>query len=371
LDFAKSADFLYLEGMKFSALLILISFNTAALAQVQQKDYPSNRLRCNFFELEALKSADSLPLPFSRVELMDVRSDTSKYGFLRLLGRSAQFKYCFKDGATAQLTRFMNGYLVNNLDPDKTSYVLICLRRLWITRDDTSIADLVTKDRLRTMLKAEFYLCINNTFHPLFRIDTTLSREGHRGIRAAGMVEEALSAALDRLKNVDYIRAQNRSIQKEEIEKYYAGMYSIPVLNTRPAKGVYRTFEEFKQNRPSDTAFEIKFEPLADHLYVKDKNGNQYLERNVWGICDGENVFIKVQANFYQLFRQQNTWEFYGVKWKQMMLARPGGDFSSYGAISPGTALLAMALTEVLANTKVNTGKMFAYQVDIETGKVF
>ena len=171
--------------MKFSALLILISFNITALAQVQQKDYPSNRLRCQTFELEAVAGTDSLLLPFSRVELMDVRSDTSKYGFFKPPGSSEQFKYCFKGGATAQLTQFMNAYLSKNLESGKDGYVLMCLRRLWITRDDTSTADRVIKDRIRTMLKAEFYLYSNKAFHPLFRFDTTVSKEGNRRIRAS------------------------------------------------------------------------------------------------------------------------------------------------------------------------------------------
>jgi hypothetical protein len=48
--------------MKFSTLLILVAFCSTALAQVQEKDHPSNRLRCQEFALEFIKSKDSLSL---------------------------------------------------------------------------------------------------------------------------------------------------------------------------------------------------------------------------------------------------------------------------------------------------------------------
>lgn len=360
--------------MKLSVLLILISFNTAALAQVKEKNFPSNWLRCQHFELEARTGTDSLPLPFSGIRLMDVRSDTSKYGFFRPPGVSEQFKYCFKNGTNAQLTGFMNSYLVNNLDTNNTAYVLMCLRRLWITRDDTiHIKQGIKKNRAQTLFKADFYLYSNNTFQPLFRIDTTISRESLKRVYALGMVEEALQAALERLKTVDYARANARNITEAEIRDYYKRMNNVPVLTSRPAKGVYRTFAEFRQNQPSDTSFEIKFEALADHLYVKDKNGNEYLERNVWGICDGQTLFIKLQSNFYQLFRHQNTWEFYGIKRQEMALGggRPAYGNPAYSAPSPQAGLLAMGLVDLLDNARINFRTITVYQVDMETGKIF
>ena len=97
---------------------------------------------------------------------------------------------------------------------------------------------------------------------------------------------------------MDYDRAANaRSISMDDIRNYYARLTDIPALNAgMPAKGVYRSFAEFRQNKPSDTAFEIKFEALADHLYVKDKNGNLTLERKVWGVSDGKNAYIRVNV---------------------------------------------------------------------------
>jgi hypothetical protein len=357
--------------MKLSVLLTLILFNITCLAQVKEKDFPSNRVRCQSFELDIRSGKDSVPLPFSRIQLMDVRSDTSKYGYFRSPMDPEQYKFCFKNGASNQLTNFVNGYLTHNLSSTSTDYVLMCLKRFWITKDDTTLVKQgLTRNRVRALLKAEFYLYSNNAFHPLFRCDTMVVRESTKRVPYAGLAEELLSAALERLKNMDYERAANaRSITKEEIEQYYGRLHDLPSLTANSiAKGVFRTFEEFKQNRPSDTAFELKFELLADQLYVKDKNGALQFERKVWGICDGQNVFIWLDNNFYQLFRHQNTWEFYGIHRQQRQLVSSRGPAPSG---NPAAALITMGIMEILSTAKYNERKINVYQVDMETGKVF
>lgn len=360
--------------MKFSVLLILFAVNLTSLAQVKPQDFPSNKLRCQHFALESRLSSDSLPLPFSHIQLVDVRSDTSKYGFFYPPGVSEQFKYCFKRGATADIGRFINSYLSKNLTSSSSDHVMMYLRQLWITRDDTGFATRGTINRARLLLKADFFLFSNNTFHPVFRFDTVVVRESFTRVYALGMIEEALAGALDRLKTADYARAALRNLAKEQVDEYYARLHTTPIMNAeRPAKGVYRTFEEFRQNRPSDTAFEVRFEALVDHLYIKDKNGNVYLERNVWGICDGQRLFIKINSNFFQLFRQQNAWEFYGVKLQEMMLGsqQPGMRSSALSAPTPGTALAAAGLFDLMSNARINFRTLTAYQIDPETGKPF
>lgn len=358
--------------MKFSVLLILVSLSSTALAQVPEKDYPSNRLRCQLFQLEPHSSTDSLRLPFSRIRLLDVRADTSKYGYFRTGMDPAQYKYCFRGGASYELTRFMNTSLAPNLDSTNPGQVLMCLRRLWITRNDTTLKkEGITKNKVSALLKAEFYLYSNNAYHPLFRIDTAVWRESQKKVNAEGLVEEALGITLERLKKIDYVRAASaRTITQEQLDEYYAQAYNIPAL-TAPQipKGVYKTFAEFKTGQPSDTSFEIKFEALSDHLYLRDKSGYQYLERNVWGISDGKNVFIKLNDNFYQLFRQQSTWELYAINRTEKFKSIMPGPLAR--AAMPQTAFITLGVLDVLNMANFSARKINAYQLDMETGKIF
>jgi len=358
--------------MKLSVLFTLIFFSFQLHAQViKEKDYPNNRLSCHYIELEAAPGLDSIALPFSHVQIMDLRPDTSKYGYFRHPQSFKQFKYCFKNGVRTEVTEFANTYLANNTSASKQDYVLMCLRRLWVTRDDTIVVQKAAfVNRIKILLKADFYLHSNNSFHPLYRIDTILARESLRRVNADGLVEEALSAALQKLKKMDYEHAANaRSITEADIKAYYERLNNIPALTANKiAKGVYRSFEEFKQNRPSDTAFEIKFESLADHLYVKDKNGNQYLDRKVWGVSDGETVYIRLNENFFPLFRHQNTWELYTVKVQEFRMDPASA--SRYSS-SPGAALLSAAVAAAINNAEFSSKKLIAYQLDLDTGKIF
>jgi hypothetical protein len=74
------------------------------------------------------------------------------------------------------------------------------------------------------------------------------------------------------------------------------------------------TFDEFKNNAPSEKNFELKKGKAADVLYIRRQNGNEFPERNVWGYCDGKNSFIKSANNFFLLQLRGNAFYIYGAK---------------------------------------------------------
>lgn len=79
-----------------------------------------------------------------------------------------------------------------------------------------------------------------------------------------------------------------------------------PVLITeasRLKKGLYKTFEEFQTNNPSEegdllikdrsTAAQIYLLANRNELILRDASGQEHKVKKYWGFCDGKNIYIK------------------------------------------------------------------------------
>ncbi|MFY0253035.1 hypothetical protein ACDQ55_03685 [Chitinophaga sp. 30R24] len=77
----------------------------------------------------------------------------------------------------------------------------------------------------------------------------------------------------------------------------------VPILETQQLKkGLYRTFEEFQTNNPSEQGdLIIKNRSLAAQTYLlahpnelifRDESGQEHKVKNFWGYCDGKNIYI-------------------------------------------------------------------------------
>lgn len=73
----------------------------------------------------------------------------------------------------------------------------------------------------------------------------------------------------------------------------------LPIMSNTRVKGAYGNFGEFKQNQPS---LKLEFNMVPKNVYgngkeysyylIKDQNKKDIKFKNVWGLCDGENVYI-------------------------------------------------------------------------------
>ncbi|MEI3799514.1 MULTISPECIES: hypothetical protein [Chitinophaga] len=68
-------------------------------------------------------------------------------------------------------------------------------------------------------------------------------------------------------------------------------------------KGLYKTFEEFQSNNPSEegdlviknrsSAAQIYLLANRNELVLRDGAGQEHKLKNYWGFCDGKNIYIK------------------------------------------------------------------------------
>ncbi|NML36187.1 hypothetical protein HHL17_03155 [Chitinophaga sp. G-6-1-13] len=90
-------------------------------------------------------------------------------------------------------------------------------------------------------------------------------------------------------------------------------------------KGLYKSFQEFQQNSPSEsgdlliksrsTAAQIYLLASRNELVLRDAAGQEQKVKNYWGFCDGTNIYIKDNGlNRIQATGYYCTYELQGVQ---------------------------------------------------------
>jgi hypothetical protein len=83
-----------------------------------------------------------------------------------------------------------------------------------------------------------------------------------------------------------------------------AGQQAVLITDARhPKKGLYKSFEEFQANSPSEegdlviknrsSAAQIYLLANRNELILRDGAGQEHKVKNYWGFCDGTNIYIK------------------------------------------------------------------------------
>jgi len=141
-----------------------------------------------------------------------------------------------------------------------------------------------------------------------------------------------------------------------------SGSYAIVEVDT-PARGVYRSFEEFRDNKPSITDFEVRERnhPTARKwgaagLQPCHADGTLTpFEDSLWGFSDGGKIYIKQGREYFELTRRGSTWTFYGYR----------------TAGTGNTQNVARRTAFGMASNSGNSHTATLNQVDLNTGQVY
>jgi len=352
-------------------LLPAFSFSQTKLTDA---DAPGVKYSCLPIRFSKKINAPDLKLPVTNLELIDARADTSKMGFFYSMSGLKMMKLCFTNGINNETGSFLNNYLQKNFTQSSQSLVL-SIRKLWVGKYDTLIMDKRTATIQVAFCKVEFYLKESECYYPLYRFDSSIIFKTNLSEALFGTVEDLLMASLRRALIFDYSKIRPSScISKNSIDSFNSYRQSFPVSNTvQPAKGVYLKFEQFKNNTPAFTDFELKLGAASDQIYVKGKNGNDSLITNAWGYCEGERSFCRIGYNYFPLFKCGKNFDLYGPK--DFIVQNPFTaiyrPYLWYNA-NPATAgLVTLAAAELLSMIKTTSVKLKPLQLDMESGKLF
>jgi hypothetical protein len=265
--------------------------------------------------------------PFlEKIEVVDVRSDTTCIGFRNRNTEKNNQILQFTNGLKAEFESFLAKTSIFAGDPKAYGAVLV-VRDYWINEFevDENDKDKFTENRggwynaRKTALRATFdiYLVKDDACYVAYRFDTLATAFLNIKEFSEAYLETILCNSLLRLQtlNPQTHIVNKRKFTRNELHAYYAGRWNKPIItDVVPESGVYRNFTEFLNNKPSVTNFVVRKDKLVDVLYVPTGNAEMTPARDVWGYCDGKNIFIKSGENYYPLVKVQNGFYFLGSK---------------------------------------------------------
>jgi len=264
-------------------------------------------------------SASRFASLFHHFEIWDVRPDTSRIGVMSDRTKAAgsyNRQLVFARPASEEITTYLDARFAH---PGEAYTALVVLRTLWLSDANNVLEELVRNpekfnEKSKIRLKAEIYAEKDGEYIPLYRFDslqiTVRNTHTLMGKDLSGMLEQLADSATLVLAQKG---GEGRKISRAAILEFNQSRFDLSTgKDNSLSKGVYRSFEEFKNNTPAAIEGEIKKEKGNNFLYLKETDGHLYYTHSVWGYCDGKNVYIMNNGTLEPAWREGNAWYFFG-----------------------------------------------------------
>ena len=384
-------------------IVLLLFFNFCLLtAQTQTaKSYKKEDFDVRHFRVKKI----SIAAPESLLEIknmhgmavLDLRADTSTVGFMQKkivdpipgLFNSAEIQteqrvnkkptfISLREGLQRETLQFMQ-HSINFQDDTSLPGILMVIKKLWLSDElnlnyhiyaDSRFAGPASLDVWTSGIDVtiEFYLHDGNSYYPMYRYDSVISKALTISEYGSQYIALAFQLAMHKLTQMDTrvpVIMNKTKFSLAQIKLHIQNDYNVPALqDTAFRQGVYMSFNEFKNNNPSKADFELKRDRLADIVYIKQQDGTDYVARNIWGYCDGKNVYVASADNFFLLQRIANAFYIFGAKNPKRNESRNSASAGSYNG-APG------APTPYQYNSVRTAIQLEPFQLDWSTGKLY
>jgi len=262
---------------------------------------------------------DQKRLPFQpelkTITVLDLRSDTSRIGLIDD-GKHKQQEMVFHVPVAKQLSDYLNaGYT----HPKGTHELLVVVKDLWISQSGVQEHRVFEQENWDIAFRFEAYLKDSGRYFALTYLDTVLSVAG---LSSSAMAERdipwLISEFMDKIavRDLDVDVIVKRPITWNQIDSFCRARfdYAIDTAATL-VKGVYANVEEFRNNQPSITRYELS----KDHsggldLNIPDENGKLYYTYTVFGLCDGKQLYLMMDGNLFPVFSVHHQFYVLGSK---------------------------------------------------------
>jgi len=389
------------ELKKNIVLLLLINLCLLTTQAQTAKSYKKEDFDVRHFRVKKI----SIAAPESLLEIknmhgmavLDLRADTSMVGFMQKkivdpipgLFNSAEIQteqrvnkkptfISLREGLQREALQFIQ-HSINFRDDTSLPGILMVIKKLWLSDElnlnyhiyaDSRFAGPASLDVWTSGIDVtmEFYLHDGNSYYPMYRYDSVISKALTISEYGSQYIALAFQLAMGKLAQMDSripVIMNKTKFSLAEIKLHIQNDYNVPALrDTAFRQGVYMSFNEFKNNNPSKADFELKKDRLADIVYIKQQDGTDYVARNIWGYCDGKNVYVASADNFFLLQRIANAFYIFGAKSPKRNESRNSTSAGSYNG-APGAPI------PYQYNNVRTAIQLEPFQLDWSTGKLY
>jgi hypothetical protein len=283
----------------------------------------------------------SLKLPYDTIVFKDVRYDTTFFAMdypLFHVSNTYNIKENFYNGFANSVSKYFNHYY--STENKKTDKQLICYIKKFSVAlqydllENFNAGDLLHDTANVVNIEIECYYKHGDTLFPAVRFDTSYLHFFGFFVNPPSAIKRLLTPLMYKIEqvNLDLVK-QRKHFSEDSIKKRYENRFDIPILTTSKYKtGIYRNFNEFKNNSPSIDSFSISTDKikvratnLSGHestslrnlfqkrntvLFLYDENDNLISPSQIFGYCDGETIWIQHGSFFYPLVKTGNSFEF-------------------------------------------------------------
>jgi hypothetical protein len=253
---------------------------------------------------------------FSKVEVIDARYDTA-IGFIQRGGFNRKVPLILTQPIQDELATTI-GKMIDGATKQNAT-LLIRLRRFHIGEVNGYMSEKGAFD-----FHAAFYLKQSDTYKYLFTLeDTVMVRAGGAldvTTKLLDTVPEIFGGYIKQAAGFDVNLAGSKQYTFNDVQNLDAlEKKEIPVYNVEVAKkGLYVTYDDFKNNRPSreDVIVEHRkgfSRPFVYEMKENNKKGKEIPSKSYFVVCDGEKMYIGRPHNLYELTKKDNDFYFTGI----------------------------------------------------------
>ncbi|HMH33900.1 MAG TPA: hypothetical protein VK543_12765 [Puia sp.] len=314
-------------------------------------------------------------------EVVDVRPDTARIGLYTDWFLNIKRQTLFPEPVSKAISYYLNRFSSKNAGNDTFRVVI---KKLWISDlvigHEEEIEDpeqYLRKSQMR--LKAEIYLKSNDRYFALIRFDTLAQFTKNAFFDESNEMAKVLDSMMASISHIDinWKRSSKKALYWSEIDEYNRSVFEYNIFKDSIFNpGVYQKFDEFRNNAPSSIGYELVKKNKGFLLYLRDKKGLTYYTRDVWGICQGKDIYVMVEGMLYKASKEGNALYLLGSKQIEMKGSYPkrypgDHDFSGSNPLYPAPGLLGNKTNTVPMFVAKPTKKMRPFCVDMESGEVY
>ncbi len=353
----------YLGGMKQLLCILFFCLLLFVFTQAQ-------KIRTTTLDLTNVEADSKTSIPFCAVQVMDVRFDRSNVGSINQVtkAKASRVKYVqttasFPDSLHRYLPQLVQKLVAFEKSSNDTLVLLV--KQFRISDRIFNSINLQFEPELLLRLSLSAFCRRGDQFTKLFSVDELISKRlpSERIPKEEVMSEyrkETLLAMLQKvLKNKNWQNngtAFNLPVVQQGIQK----RFRLPLFTDSTLHlGVYRNFQEFKQNAPSliNVRLGMKKEEVVS---ITDSAGKPLDFKNYWGVCSGKKQYIFFRNELCKLIPSDKSFYFLSYTQRSDLAGLPG-----FGDYAPQTGLLGAALIKA-ADDKMFR-RFFYLNMDDET----